>query len=242
MKSVAPTPAPVSAVSLPNVLTYLRILAVPAIVLCLFLIPGDAWPLVGAGGLHRRLHHRLAGRLSWRASGTQQSTLGRMLDPDRRQAAGRHHAADAHLRQHHRQAHVAAAVIILCREILVSGLREFLAELNVRVHVTQLAKWKTTMQMIALGVLLAGPGRRQARAGRDLDRPRHAVDGGAADAVDRLRLPEGRHPHGHGAVAAARHVREDPLFRLGAREDRQGRGDRRSAGRRRRPWRSWWPG
>jgi phosphatidylglycerophosphate synthase len=52
---------------------------------------------------------------------------------------------------------VSAAVIILCREILVSGLREFLAELNVKVHVTQLAKWKTTMQMIALGVLLAGP-------------------------------------------------------------------------------------
>src|SRR5262249_59835766 len=50
-----------------------------------------------------------------------------------------------------------AAVIILCREILVSGLREFLAELNVRVHVTQLAKWKTTMQMISLGILLAGP-------------------------------------------------------------------------------------
>jgi phosphatidylglycerophosphate synthase len=48
-------------------------------------------------------------------------------------------------------------VIILCREILVSGLREFLAELNVKVHVTQLAKWKTTLQMIALGVLLAGP-------------------------------------------------------------------------------------
>ncbi len=50
-----------------------------------------------------------------------------------------------------------AAVIILCREILVSGLREFLAELNVKVHVTQLAKWKTTLQMIALGVLVAGP-------------------------------------------------------------------------------------
>ena len=52
---------------------------------------------------------------------------------------------------------VGAAAIILCREILVSGLREFLAELNVKVHVTQLAKWKTTMQMIALGILLAGP-------------------------------------------------------------------------------------
>jgi CDP-diacylglycerol--glycerol-3-phosphate 3-phosphatidyltransferase/cardiolipin synthase len=36
-------------------------------------------------------------------------------------------------------------------------LREFLPELNVKVHVTQLAKWKTTRQMIALGVLLAGP-------------------------------------------------------------------------------------
>jgi phosphatidylglycerophosphate synthase len=55
------------------------------------------------------------------------------------------------------KAHVAAAVIILCREILVSGLREFLAELNVKVHVTQLAKWKTTLQMVALGILLAGP-------------------------------------------------------------------------------------
>ena len=53
--------------------------------------------------------------------------------------------------------HVWAALIILCREILVSGLREFLAELNVKIHVTQLAKWKTSLQMIALGVLLAGP-------------------------------------------------------------------------------------
>ena len=52
---------------------------------------------------------------------------------------------------------VVAAVVILCREILVSGLREFLAELNVKVHVTQLAKWKTTLQMVALGFLLAGP-------------------------------------------------------------------------------------
>ena len=50
-----------------------------------------------------------------------------------------------------------AAIIILSREILVSGLREFLAELNVKVHVTRLAKWKTSLQMLALGVLLAGP-------------------------------------------------------------------------------------
>ena len=50
-----------------------------------------------------------------------------------------------------------AAIVILCREILVSGLREYLAALNVRVDVTWLAKWKTTMQMVAIGFLLAGP-------------------------------------------------------------------------------------
>ncbi len=50
-----------------------------------------------------------------------------------------------------------AAIIILCREILVSGLREFLAELQVSVPVTKLAKWKTTVQLIAVAFLLAGP-------------------------------------------------------------------------------------
>ena len=50
-----------------------------------------------------------------------------------------------------------AAIIILCREILVSGLREYLAELKVSVPVTRIAKWKTTLQMVAIGFLLAGP-------------------------------------------------------------------------------------
>ena len=49
-----------------------------------------------------------------------------------------------------------AAIIILSREILVSGLREFLAEVKVGVPVTTLAKWKTTVQMVAIGFLLAG--------------------------------------------------------------------------------------
>ena len=47
--------------------------------------------------------------------------------------------------------------MILCREILVSGLREFLAELRVSVPVTKVAKWKTTAQLLALGFLIAGP-------------------------------------------------------------------------------------
>jgi cardiolipin synthase (CMP-forming) len=50
-----------------------------------------------------------------------------------------------------------AAIIILCREILVSGLREYLAALKVSVPVTRVAKWKTTIQMVAIAFLLAGP-------------------------------------------------------------------------------------
>jgi len=49
-----------------------------------------------------------------------------------------------------------AAIVILCREILVSGLREHLAELRVPLPVTALAKWKTVVQFIALGFLIAG--------------------------------------------------------------------------------------
>ena len=50
-----------------------------------------------------------------------------------------------------------AAIVILCREILVSGLREFLAELRVSVPVSTVAKWKTTLQLVAIGFLIAGP-------------------------------------------------------------------------------------
>jgi cardiolipin synthase len=53
--------------------------------------------------------------------------------------------------------HTWAGVIIICREVLVSGLREFLAELQVSVPVTQLAKKKTGLQLVAIGFLIAGP-------------------------------------------------------------------------------------
>ena len=49
------------------------------------------------------------------------------------------------------------ALVILCREILVSGLREYLAEIRVPLPVSNLAKWKTLIQMVALGVLIVGP-------------------------------------------------------------------------------------
>ena len=51
---------------------------------------------------------------------------------------------------------VLPALIILCREVLVSGLREFLAGLNVGLPVSRLAKWKTLLQMVALGFLIVG--------------------------------------------------------------------------------------
>ena len=50
--------------------------------------------------------------------------------------------------------HIIPALVILLREITVSGLREFLAGLQVSVPVSQLAKWKTTFQLVALGALI----------------------------------------------------------------------------------------
>jgi len=52
--------------------------------------------------------------------------------------------------------HIIAALVILLREIFVSGLREFLAPLNVSMPVSSLAKWKTTFQFVALGALILG--------------------------------------------------------------------------------------
>jgi CDP-diacylglycerol--glycerol-3-phosphate 3-phosphatidyltransferase len=156
MKTAATAPDSLKAASLPNMLTYLRILAVPAVALCLLLIPGDSgrWWALGvyiAACFTDWLDGFLA--RAWR----QHSALGRMLDPIAdKLLVGTTLLMLAHDNTIDRL-NVAAAAIILCREILVSGLREFLAELNVRIHVTQLAKWKTTLQMIALGILLAGP-------------------------------------------------------------------------------------
>ena len=142
--------------SLPNVLTYGRIVAVPALVACLFFLKGDVarWSAFGLfvlAGLTDWLDGYLA--RMWE----QQSTLGRMLDP----IADKLLVGAVLLMLVYDNTisgwSIWAAIIILLREILVSGLREFLAELNVKIHVTRLAKWKTTMQMIALGALLAGP-------------------------------------------------------------------------------------
>lgn len=144
------------ATSLPNVLTYARIAAVPALVACLLFIEGDtgrwaAFWLFVVAAITDWLDGYLARRLA------QQSTLGRMLDP----IADKLIVGAALIMLVHDRTidglSIWAAIVILCREILVSGLREFLAELNVKVHVTALAKWKTAVQMVALAFLIAGP-------------------------------------------------------------------------------------
>ena len=141
--------------SLPNLLTYGRLVGVP-VVAGLILWGGDvahwiALALFIAAAVTDFFDGYLARRWS------QQSALGRMLDPiaDKVLVAAvlLALAADRTIAG----AHLWAAIIILSREVLVSGLREFLAELRVSVPVTKVAKWKTTVQLIAIGFLIAGP-------------------------------------------------------------------------------------
>jgi len=142
--------------SLPNILTYGRIIAVPVMAAVLFFGSGTtshwiAFAIFVAASITDWLDGYLA-RI-W----AQQSNLGRMLDP----IADKLLVGVTLLMLVKTGAiggwSIWAAIIILSREILVSGLREFLAELNVKVHVTQLAKWKTVFQFTALAILLAGP-------------------------------------------------------------------------------------
>ncbi|WP_020174317.1 CDP-diacylglycerol--glycerol-3-phosphate 3-phosphatidyltransferase [Methyloferula stellata] len=141
--------------NLPNILTLGRMLAVPFVVACLFW-PDTffmRWLALGifiVAGITDFLDGYLA--RAW----SQQSALGRMLDPiaDKLLVS----AVLLMLVANHTIASYSiwAAIIILCREILVSGLREFLAELKVPLPVSRIAKWKTVLQLVALGFLIAG--------------------------------------------------------------------------------------
>jgi cardiolipin synthase len=145
--------------ALPNVLTYGRIVAVPIVVGCMFyqnILHGGLWLrwVALAVFIVAAISDFLDGYFA--RAWSQQSSLGRMLDPiaDKLLVASclLMLAAESTI---HGWA-LFAAVVILCREILVSGLREYLAELRVSVPVTRLAKWKTTLQLIAVGFLIAG--------------------------------------------------------------------------------------
>ncbi len=144
-----------NAFSLPNLLTYGRIAAVPLLVFSFSIESTASRWLSFAVFIAATVSDFFDGYLAraWQ----QQSAIGRILDP----IADKLLVATALLLLVSDRTvsgwSVFAAIVILTREISVSGLREFLAEVRVSVPVTRLAKWKTTMQMVAIGFLLAGP-------------------------------------------------------------------------------------
>jgi cardiolipin synthase len=140
--------------SLPNLLTLARIVAIPVIV-ALFYVPGDtarwwAFALFVAAAITDFFDGWLARRMGL------VSAVGRFLDPiaDKLLVA----AVLVMLVSNGGLASVTviAALLILLREVLVAGLREHLAEMRVGLPVSKLAKWKTSVQMVALALLLIG--------------------------------------------------------------------------------------
>jgi cardiolipin synthase (CMP-forming) len=149
--------------NIPNYLTYLRIAAIPALCVVFYLEGNWSRYLSAAVFLAAAITDWLDGYVARVLKA--QSNIGRFLDPiaDKLIVATallllvgekRVGYADG-------QAMMIPAIAIVCREILVSGLREFLACIHVSVPVSRLAKWKTAAQMTAIFLLLlgsAGPG------------------------------------------------------------------------------------
>lgn len=165
---------------LPNILTLSRIVIIPILIASFY--------------LESKLYHWIAASLFLLASITDffdgylaramkvQSSLGRFLDP----IADKLIVAAAIVMLVHvgsiGRFDVLAAVTILCREILVSGLREFLAELRISVPVSRLAKIKTATQMTALFLLLWGI------EGPSLDEFEHVVKMSLTELLGRILL------------------------------------------------------
>ena len=144
--------------TLPNLLTLSRIVAVPLLVAFLW------WPDWEAGYALAFALYCLMGITDYfdgylaRAQGAV-SRLGQFLDPiaDKIMIAavilmlvGTRFEDRAIITG----VHLIAALVILLREIAVSGLREFLGGIQVSMPVSRLAKWKTTLQLVALGALI----------------------------------------------------------------------------------------
>ena len=138
--------------NIPNLLTLIRIWAIPAIVATFFI--EKAWAswlgvvLFIIAGVTDYMDGYLARHLN------QLSRFGRILDPIADKLLVGSILIMLAWQQRLPEIMVLPAVVILCREILVSGLREFLAEIKVGCPVTRLAKWKTACQMVALPVLM----------------------------------------------------------------------------------------
>ena len=146
--------------TLPNLLTLSRILAVPILVFLLwrptpidYAITFILYCIVGITDYFDGYLARAQGQIS---------RLGQFLDPiaDKIMVAAVIVMLIASRKMSGEPVihglHIVPALVILLREIIVSGLREFLAPLNVSVPVSALAKWKTTLQLVSLGALILG--------------------------------------------------------------------------------------
>jgi len=140
---------------LPNLLTYGRVIAVPLVIICMYW-PDEYWMRWAALGIFTLAAITDFFDVYLARVWSQQSSLGRMLDPiaDKLLVA----SCLLMLVANHdiRSWSIWAGIVILCREILVSGLREYLAELRVSVPVSTVAKYKTTLQILSLGFLIVG--------------------------------------------------------------------------------------
>ncbi|QLF92139.1 CDP-diacylglycerol--glycerol-3-phosphate 3-phosphatidyltransferase [Pseudomonas sp. ABC1] len=142
--------------NIPNILTVLRVLLIPIFVLLFYLPFGWSYLAASAVFTVAAVTDWLDGYLARRL---QQSTpFGAFLDPvaDKLMVAV---ALVLLVEEHANLWLTLPAVIIIGREIVVSALREWMAELGARAHVavSSLGKWKTTAQMVALVILLANP-------------------------------------------------------------------------------------
>lgn len=139
---------------LANLLTLFRIAAIPGIV-ALFFLESDLGQYLACGLFGIAAITDFFDGYVARAYG-QQSSFGQFLDPvaDKLLVASALLMATAFGQISGLT--ILPAVVILCREILVSGLREFLASLRIGVPVSTLAKWKTMIQMFAIGFLIVG--------------------------------------------------------------------------------------
>ena len=140
--------------NLPNILTISRIFVIPVIFLSLY-VNSFAWSmfvaiLFVAAAVTDYFDGYLARSLN------QTSAFGRLLDPiaDKLLVASALVVILSKPDMVWSKLSYIPVFVILCREILVSGLREFLREVNVGLPVTRLAKWKTAFQMSALAMML----------------------------------------------------------------------------------------
>lgn len=140
--------------TIPNILTFLRILLIPVVVLA-FYIDTVFWRWLAVFAFASAcITDYLDGYLA-RTLG-QTSKLGTFLDP----LADKLLVATTLLYvagfDKISRLSLIPAAIILCREIMVSGLREHLNDINLQLPVSNIAKWKTAAQMLAITVLLIG--------------------------------------------------------------------------------------